>query len=80
LDEEDRPDWFTAFFAVLDQQGHPNYNALIPLDIDKPSTWAYYDDLVPHWYAEWERARREASAMAFRPASELLMETELGTV
>jgi hypothetical protein len=76
LDAEDRPDWFTAFFAVPDRQGHPNYRALDPLD--KPSTWSYYDDLVPQWYADWERAKREASNISFQPASELLRETESG--
>jgi len=36
MDEDDRPDWFTAFFAAPDRQGHPNYRALDPLE--KPST------------------------------------------
>jgi hypothetical protein len=77
LDEEDRPDWFNDFFAVPGAQGQPNYNFLDPLD--KPSTWSYCDDLVPQWYADWESARKEARDTGFRPAAELLRETESDT-
>lgn len=53
MDEEDRPDWFTAFFTPPETPGHPNYMAARHA-VNKPPTWTYYDDQVPKWYADWE--------------------------
>lgn len=72
MDEEDRPAWFTAFFAnPAKGHVHPPYSHHIDT-LDKPSTWTYYDHLVPKWYEDWEAEKRErANEVSFRPASEL---------
>jgi hypothetical protein len=75
MDQDDRPDWFTAFFVVPDTPGHPPYGAA-GHTFDKPPTWTYYDDQVPKWYADWEseKRRRLSHEVSFRPASEVLRE------